>query len=869
MQRNPITRRIFLAESAGAAVALAATPGLVTAQDAASPKKSAATEFRSRWEITPDRIWPGPEYWTNRLQDWRLRDGRLECIQAAPGRTAHVLTRDLKEQPGDLRMTVQLGSLDGDTLTQARGAAGFSLGVRGPLNEYRNNLVHGAGFNVGLRARGELFLGDLPNGKSAPVQLDAEAVELRLVAEPAEGRYRVKLSAHDAKDGRLLGEIERTDVPNEFLVGNLALAANFGAPQAGAAKQNVKKVRPAASPGRWWFRDWTIDGGKVGVHEDRAFGPILFNHYTVHDGVLKMTAQLPPLGSTDSQTVWLQTEHDGAWYREPKGAATIDAVSRTATIRIDNWDDRGHRKYMLCYNQHNNDGSVQAYTWEGVVRGNPIYDDVLTVADISCNAHFAFPNSQCVASVAKLAPDLIAFTGDQYYESTGGFGIDRSSLENSVLDVLRKWYQHGWTWRELTRNRPSVSIPDDHDVYHGNLWGEGGKAAPPEDAVADHGGYKMPAEFVNAVHRMQTSHHPDSPAQPGEQGVTGYYGPLTYGRVSFAILADRQYKSGPGGKAPPTTSGRVDHVIDPNFDPKSADLPGLELLGEPQLQFLRVWAEDWRGADMKAAISQTLFTAMATHHGRNHDYLVADYDTNAWPQMARNAAVRELRRAFAFHLAGDQHLPAVVHYGIDAHRDAVVAFASPAVNNLYPRWFRPAQPGANRKTNAPEYMGDFRDSFGHPMTVLACANPADAIRPGVLEAETDKSSGFGIVRFNKKDRTITIECWPLLADVTQPGSQFPGWPVTVTQADNYARAAAAHLPELKVEGAEKPVVQVIDETTNEVLYTLRAPGATWRPFTFAAGPHTVRISDSDSGKMKELRSLAATKGNTEVLEIKL
>ncbi|NIR43689.1 MAG: hypothetical protein GWM93_16510, partial [Gemmatimonadetes bacterium] len=32
--------------------------------------------FESRWRTSPDRDWAGPEYWANRLQDWRVRNGR-------------------------------------------------------------------------------------------------------------------------------------------------------------------------------------------------------------------------------------------------------------------------------------------------------------------------------------------------------------------------------------------------------------------------------------------------------------------------------------------------------------------------------------------------------------------------------------------------------------------------------------------------------------------------------------------------------------------------------------------------------------------------------------------------------------------------
>jgi alkaline phosphatase D len=436
-------------------------------------------------------------------------------------------------------------------------------------------------------------------------------------------------------------------------------------------------------------------------------------------------------------------------------------------------------------------------------------------------------------------------------------------LEPAILDYLRKWYLHGWTWRELTRDRPSISIPDDHDVYQGNNWGEAGA---PQTGTQEQGGYNMPGPWVNVVHRTQTSHHPDPwDATPCKQGISVYSGPLVYGRVSFAILADRQFKSGPEGKVPPTGT-RGDHVIDPTFDPKTADLPGLQLLGASQMKHLKAWVTDWRGAEMKAVISQTIFTGMATTHS-NEGRLVADYDTNGWPQSERNAALREMRKAFAVHIAGDQHLPAVVHYGIDDYRDAGLAFAGPAVNTGYPRWFEPLKPGENRRPGAPENTGEFRDSFGHPMTVLAVADGAKQPRQPVLQKLHDKVSGLGLVRFDKKNRKITIECWPLLADPTRLGTQFPGWPISFGALDNYGRKPAAHLPRLNVRGAEDPVLEVIDEKTGELVYCLRLTGQTWQPHVFEPGKYTVRISVPETGKMKELKGLEAKSTNDAVVEV--
>src|SRR5512132_2010705 len=469
--------------------------------------------------------------------------------------------------------------------------------------------------------------------------------------------------------------------------------------------------------------------------------------------------------------------------------------------------------------------------------------------------------------MAKLNPDLVAFVGDQFYESTGGYDVQRAPLDAAMLDYLRNWYAHGWTWRELTRNRPSLSLPDDHDVYQGNIWGEAGA---PEHGTQEMGGYEMPAAWVNVVHRTQASHHPDPyDATTVKQEINGYYGPLTYGRVSFAIIADRQFKSGPEGKVAPTGS-RGDHVTDPNFDPKTADVPGAELLGERQLKFLREWAADWRGADMKAVISQTIFTGMATTHGANCERLIADYDTNGWPQTARNQALREIRKAFAVHLAGDQHLPAGAQYGIDGYRDGAVAFAGPAVNVGYPRWFEPLKPGVNRAPDAPENTGDFSDSFGNPMTVLAVANGAVQPRKDVLDAMQDKASGLGLVRFDRKRRQITFECWPFLADPTKPATQFPGWPVSVGVLDNYGGNEPSLLPKLKEKGATIPAIQVVSEDNGEIVYTLRVGDPAFQPKVSAQGKYTLRVAEPDGGKSKEFKGLAAAApNNDEILEIGL
>jgi alkaline phosphatase D len=866
MPSEPISRREFIHESAAVSTAVALTAAAPSALGQAS-----RGDFASSWSSAPERVWLGAEYWANPLQDWRITQGRIECIRPAANRNVQLLTRQLSDAPGTLQMTARIGRTEGGALNAGSGSAGFRIGILGPLREYRNSLIFGQGLNAGFTSDGKLFIGAPASGVG--VNWSAASIALRLTVEPQGEQSTVTLTAHDVQ-GQELARVSR-EVASSSLTGNVALVANFGGGpatgnNAGAkgakAGKNAKQKGAAAEPpgGSFWFADWQLSGSRVEAHPEQAFGPILFNQYTLSGGVMKMTAQMPPLGPQDTPVVRLEVERGGRW--PTIAESPIHAEARTATFRVENWDATRDVPYRLAYALRSNDGSAGDSYYAGTIRRDPVDQPVLTVADVSCNIHEAFPNVLYTGNMARLNPDLLAFVGDQFYESTGGYGVQRAPLAPATLDYLRKWYLHGWTWRDLTRDRPSISIPDDHDVYQGNNWGEGGA---PQTGTQEQGGYNMPGAWVNVVHRTQTSHHPDPwDATPCLQGISVYAGPLVYGRVSFAILADRQFKSAPEGKVPPT-GGRGDHVTDPNFDPQTADLPGLQLLGPGQMRHLAAWTRDWRGAEMKAVISQTIFTAMATTHGGPNGRLVADYDTNGWPQSERNAALREMRKAFAVHIAGDQHLPAVIHYGIERHRDAGIAFAGPAVNTGYPRWFEPLQPGENRQPGAPELTGDYRDSFGNPLTVLAVANGSKEPRQAVLEKLHDKVSGIGLVRFDKQNRQIALECWPLLADPLAAGTQFPGWPVKFNMLANYGRAAAAYLPKLEIQAGNATVVEVIAEPSGELLYGLRLQGAAWQPHVFAAGKYTVRISIPETGQIKEITGLEAQPKNDAVSRVSL
>jgi hypothetical protein len=337
------------------------------------------------------------------------------------------------------------------------------------------------------------------------------------------------------------------------------------------------------------------------------------------------------------------------------------------------------------------------------------------------------------------------------------------------------------------------------------------------------------------VQRAQAWHLPDpvDPA-PVRQGISVYFTRLRVGGVDFAILEDRKFKTGPLGAIPPM-GPRPDHITDERYDPKTIDLPGLQLLGARQLRFLRGWSEDWTGAQMKCVLSQTALCGAVHIHGKPDNRLLADLDCNGWPQSGRNEALREIRRARAIHLCGDQHLAVTVKHGIDEHRDGPYGFTSPAlVNTVYGRWWHPKdeRAGARPVAGSPlPWTGDYVDGLGNRIFMMAYANPED------LADERKRADGYGLVRFNKRSRQVTFECWPRFSQ----GQQFPGWPVTVRSDDNDGRVPVAWLPELRFENADGPVVQVIAEATGEVLYTARVQGKRLQPHVYSQGSFTVKV----------------------------
>jgi hypothetical protein len=610
----------------------------------------------------------------------------------------------------------------------------------------------------------------------------------------------------------------KLNTPIRLLIALLCSAATFAADFG-----PDWKTLDSAATGEWWNKKYEgrqtwLEMVKVPRDEVMAFAV-----YTVDRGTLKMTAQLFPLRTDEARLARLELKIGGEW--QEVATAPVYELGWSAHFRLEGWDEDKSVPYRV---KHGKDA-----VFEGLVRRNPHDKNEIVIGSLSCNSNQDRGDRDAmVANLKKQDPDMLFFAGDQTYDHT---------------EHTAGWLMWGMQFREIIKDRPVVTIPDDHDIGQGNLWGEGGVRALIK--AGNDGGYYYPADYIRMVERCQTWHLPDAfdPAAIA-QGIGVYYTSYNLGGIDFAIIEDRKFKTGPNGEIP-KMGPRPDHINEPTYKRSAVDVPGLKLLGDRQLSFLENWSEDWTGADMKCVLSQTNFAGAVHLHGRFEDRLLADLDSNGWPQTGRNNALKEMRKAMAFHLAGDQHLSVVTHHGIENYRDGPVTFVSPAlVNNYYSRWWWPegGEAGGNPIEGSPlPWTGDYLDGLGNKITMVAYANAdPESNRRGKRDPNEDWADGYGLVRFDKKDQSVVFECWPRFADVSKGDSgQYPGWPMEFNMSQNDGREAVAYLPKLSFKGISNPVVQVVNEATGEELYTTRVQGKSYRPKVYAKGKYTVRVGE--------------------------
>ncbi len=839
------------------------------------------TAIKFNFSTPSERVWLGPNLWANRLQDWRCCADGIKSVTKETKldyRTVHLLSHRIGKEEGNFQIKLEVKFLTaGSEVFDS--FAGILIGAGGDMDFQSSALVHhspgqNGGIMAGIDENGRATFRDFTK-KNVPV-IGTGKVPVKFCPV-----YKIQLQGNqrgewiylwlyvfNAETNELLSDVSMEKISARQIEGNIALVSHPG-------KGNI--------PANFVFMNIEMKGSKIVpvTSEEKDVGPIIGALYTISKGNLYMSTQLFPLGSGEGDEVSLEIERGMKWFEIAKGKT--DRTAWVARLEVPNWKENKDIRYRVVTQAYDTNGKLRSYAYYGTIRKEPKDKDTFTLAGLSCARVVAedgvdkgsfdwtpakvwFPHGDLISKLNYHDPDFLFFAGDQIYEHASP-----TQKEVDILDYLYRWYLWYWSFRYLTRDRPTVCIPDDHDVYQGNLWGAGGRPAK----VQDDGGYVNPPEFVNAVQITQTANLPPPyDPTPVEQGISVYYTDITYSGISMAILEDRKFKSSPKELLP---DGQCENgwFQNPNFDSKKdADVPGAVLLGERQMKFLNSWVEDWSyGAQFKVVLSQTLYASASTlPANETKDYIIpklelyppeeypefykitADADTNGWPPSARNEVLRLWRKCFAFHICGDQHLGLTLQYGVENWNDSSYAFLVPAVGTRFPRRWYPPLPGNNRKEGAPRNTGEYEDGFGNKFTMHAVANPMlYGIEPQELY---NPATGYGIVRLDKKQRTITFECWPRWeSPAVENAKPFPGWPITIHQLDNYKGETKGYLPTLNIKGIKQPVIKIRNADDNSLMYAIRLNTQTFKPFVFQEGKYNIEVLDPDQDKKQEFKDL--------------
>jgi len=781
---DEMKRRQFL-KFASAGVGVALTPS-AAALAAFERPDLAEVELLQQLPAGVTRTWLGEPFWANRLQDWRLNAGRIECLEGRKefeARTVSLLTRSLNDRHLPARIRVTVGMLE----PGKDGFCGLLLGVGGGALDYRGCALAqrasgaGGGFMAVIDQSGELSFRDFSAGQNTleferlahavAAGFGEDGVGVRSVVldchiDPvADGLFDVRLATSDAESGEDLGFIVRTGVPGNQLQGGISLLSSPPAGQPGAC---------------WWFSDISTGGGKTGIHPERKLGPVIGCLHSLNRKTLKLTAQFMPVAGKGSLQARLDYKPAGsAQWRE--GPVEIVGDGFLAAFRVDEWDFQNDHDYRVVFA---NDEGESLYS--GTIAKDPGTGRELKVALFSCliptansldleeyiqhvpqervlgrytKDNIFFPHTELVSNCEAHQPDLYLFVGDQYYE---GYPTRHArQTPEAGLDTLYRWYLWYWAFRDVVRDRPAIVIADDHDILQGNLWGEGGKSNT--SGTEEDGGYLWDKDVVRMIYRIQHGHNPDAfDPTPIENDISVTYGSFVYGGVNFAVLEDRKFKTHPDYETnPPDTTG--------------------ELLGKRQEEFLAAWKHMDPGLP-RIVVTGTMWGSPQTD---DKGAPLLDYDANGYPPDGRLRALSLVRDAGAeLVLAGDQHLALVARQGVDDYEDGPMCFGGPAGAAFWQRWFEGGGTLENQRNGDPD-TGNFVDTFGNKMRVLAVANPkishrqfeAGNERWGKFLADRElKSEGYGLVRVNHAEQKFVLECWEWNTD-PETGRQFAGWPV--------------------------------------------------------------------------------------------
>ena len=745
------------------------------------------------WDSIDNQPWLGYNFWCNSFLDWRVQNHKAIAYPFfKKRRTAHVTSHSIIKSDGQLRLSASIKLFE-KVKKDSTAIYGFLIGAGDSIYDSKTNnfvfntLSPGSCHLFGIKANGNLQLIDY--------QKDSLLFENKLdsneIAELYKDGIKLELEYQGLSATYFRINSKSIKLPNTYKIpmGSIALFYNSQTPfTANASFDNVQ-----------------IKGENTLFQRDKksTIDAVLSTFYTNTRDSLFLTAQLMPFIPDSSENIKLRII-DGN--HESSYEGVFDSSCYQIRYRIalpNNFKSVG---YSISVMDIRNSIKFKS-SHNGTINAKPQNKHPKIMA-LNCNGftffhsggidykNLFYPYQKIREGYEIKKPDVVAFLGDQIYESRPTMAIYKEPF--CFLDYIYKWSIWCYAFRDITLNQPTIIMTDDHDVFQGNLWGNGGvnaKTKPVNEIPSyygkrnydtwqqDNGGYFMSKNFVNMVLKSQTSHLPFPKERKLSNGIINYYTEYKYGNLNFAILEDKKFKSPPAWNDFKVYNG---FTIEKNIKPEDYHKEEFTLLGEKQLFFLKNWSiQPKTKNEYKIILTQSAYASLTTvqvdytplkdrpaRKDTTPQKVSPDMDTNGWPKIGRDRALNCLQDSSIIFISGDQHMGAVIDV-FDSSNTSYTFFSVPAIANTWPRMWWPKNIESNK--NYP--LGNYIDAFGNKIIVKAVANPnLSAPEPNSINR---KSPGFGIIEFNKKGNKVNLHAYPLYFNSTSELNEFKGWPIEI------------------------------------------------------------------------------------------
>ena len=750
------------------------------------------------WNSFQNQLWLGYNFWSNSFLDWRIVNDEVIAHPFFPNRrTSHITSYSLQKSKGKLSVSCKIRLYD-KVRNDTSAIYGFLIGAGdSALSSQTNNFVFntlspGHCHLIGIKSDGKIQL--------INYNLDTVLFETFIDSRDLKKLYNsgINIEIKYRTDSETIIKLTGTKTRE------IILPKNYNIPTGNIALFYSSKTPFTANAS---FDNFSIIGQKeiFKPENNSKIGPVITTFYTNTKDSLFFTAQLMPHVPENMKEVYLELVNG---LTRTKHIGKFDSLCYQIRFRIALPKKFNQLNYNLKFSPVSGEYELdETNTHSGVIKAEPSNKEPKLMA-LNCNGftffhsggidykNIFYPYQQIKSGYENEKPDIIAFLGDQIYESRPEMAIYKKPYCN--IDYLYKWSIWCYSFRDIVKNQPTIIMTDDHDVFQGNLWGNGGvnaKTKPISKIPSyygkdnydtwqqDHGGYFMGKKFVNMVTRCQTSHLPYPKEKKLENGIINYYTDYKYGNLNFAILEDKKFKSPPSQNKFKVYNG---FTIEKNITSKDYHNDDFKLLGKNQLNFLRNWSGQSKNKEeFKIILTQSAYASLTTvqvdytplkdrpaKKDSTPQKVSPDMDTNGWPKIGRDRALEALQDSSILFISGDQHMGAVIDV-FDSSNTNYTFYSVPAIANTWPRMWWPNNDGSNN--NYP--LGKYTDAFGNKINVRAVANPnPNAPSPNSINR---KSPGFGIVEFKKKGHKAFIHAYPLYFNTSSTLQEFKGWPIEI------------------------------------------------------------------------------------------